>query len=97
MASLHETSNITSELMAKEYICKFVNMMGYHRDKSEHERRRIYLNDIIDNDLLPHLGKVYKKKVYFLGFMVKQLLDLFMNKKRVDDRDSYINLSLIHI
>jgi len=91
MASLHETSNITTQQMAKEYMCKFVNMMGYHRDKSEFERRRIYLNDIIDNDLLPHLGKVYKKKLYFLGFMTKQLLDLFMKKKISDDRDSYIN------
>ncbi len=89
--SLEETHNITSQEMAEEYLCKYVNMMGYQRDKSEHERRLIYLKDIIKNDLLPHLGNNYKKKAYFIGHMVKQLLDVFLKKKKVDDRDSYVN------
>ena len=90
-SSLEETQNITTQQEAREYLCRHVTMMGYHRDKSEHDRRLIYLKDIIKNDLLPHLGNNYKKKAYFIGHMVKQLLDVFMKKKPVDDRDSYIN------
>ena len=90
-ASLEEASTITSQEMAKEYLCKHVNMMGYDRDKSEKDRRMTYLNDIITNDFLPHLGENNKIKAYFLGHMVKHLLDVFLKKKEVDDRDSYVN------
>jgi DNA-directed RNA polymerase II subunit RPB2 len=90
-ASLEEASTITTQEMAKEYLCKHVNMMGYDRDKSEKERRMTYLNDIITNDFLPHLGNNSNIKCYFLGYMVKHLLDVFLNKKEVDDRDSYVN------
>ena len=70
-ASLEEASTITDQQSAKEYLSKHVNMMGYDRDKSEKDRRLTYLNDIIDNDFLPHLGEKYKVKAYFLGYMVK--------------------------
>ena len=90
-SSLVETQNITTQEDAQAYLCQHVNMMGYQRDKSEHERRLIYLKDIIKNDLLPHIGNDYKKKAYFIGHMIKQLLDVFLKKKDTDDRDSYIN------
>ena len=90
-ASLDEASTITTQEMAKDYLCKYVNMMGYDRDKSEKDRRLTYLNDIIKNDLLPHIGNNYKLKAYYLGFMVLQLLDVFLKKRAVDDRDSYVN------
>ena len=89
--ALEEASTITNQELAKDYLCKYVNMMGYDRDKSEKERRLTYLNDIIKNDLLPHIGDNYKKKAYYLGYMVHQLLDVFLKKKKVDDRDSYVN------
>tara|TARA_B100000575_G_C23143782_1_gene666961 strand:- start:21576 stop:25382 length:3807 start_codon:yes stop_codon:yes gene_type:complete len=90
-SSLEEASTITTQDMAKDYLCKHVNMMGYDRDKSEKDRRLTYLNDIISNDFLPHLGPDYKVKSYFLGHMVKHLLDVYLKKKDVDDRDSYVN------
>ena len=90
-ASQYEASDIDTQMKAKEYMCKHVNMMGYDRDKSEKDRRLTYLNDIIKNDFLPHLGDNYKSKAYFLGYMVKHLLDVFLQKLDVDDRDSYVN------
>lgn len=91
LASLEEASTITNELMAKEYMCKYVNMMGYDRDKTEKERRMTYLVDILQNDFLPHVGSNNKVKAYFLGHMVKQLLDVYLQKRDQDDRDSYVN------
>ena len=91
-ASLEEASTILDQNMAKEYLCKYVNMMGYDRDKCEKDRRMTYLNDIIRNDFLPHIGDDYKSKAYFLGgYMVKELLDVFLQKRDTDDRDSYVN------
>ena len=89
--SLYEGSNVTSQAQAKEYICKYVNMMGYNRDESETKRRLIYLNDILINDLLPHVGSDFKKKAYFLGLMVKSLLNVYYGRRNYDNRDSYCN------
>ena len=89
--SLEESSLIIDYDNAKEYVSKYVSMMGYNRDKSEREKRLIYLNDILKNDLLPHVGNDLSKKAYFLGLMVKSLLDVYLKIKPYDDRDSYIN------
>ena len=80
--SIRRGFKITSQEEAKEYLCRYVNMMGYDRDKSEKERRLTYLNDIIINDLLPHIGNNYKQKAYYLGYMVQQLLDVFLKKRK---------------
>lgn len=90
-ASLEEASTIKTQQEAKDYLTRNVNMMGYHRDKDERDRRLTYLNDIIRNDFLPHLGDHPIKKAYFLGYMVKKLLDVYLNKSEADDRDSYGN------
>ncbi len=90
-SSLEEASTINTQQLAKEYLCKYVNMMGYDRDKSERDKRMTYLNDIIKNDFLPHVGESYVSKAYYLGHMVKRLLDVFLKKKECDDRDSYVN------
>jgi DNA-directed RNA polymerase beta subunit len=90
-SSLEEASTINNQQLAKEYLCKYVNMMGYDRDKSERDKRMTYLNDIIKNDFLPHVGESYTQKAYYLGYMVKRLLDVFLKKKECDDRDSYVN------
>jgi DNA-directed RNA polymerase II subunit RPB2 len=89
--SIEESSLIIDNDNATEYIAKYVNMMGYNRDKTERERRITYLNDILINDLLPHVGNNFIKKAYFLGLMVKSLIDVHLKIKPYDDRDSYIN------
>ena len=89
--SLEETSLIIDFESAREYLCRYVNMMGYNRDQSEKQRRIIYLNDILINDFIPHVGTNPVKKAYFLGLMVKNLLDVYLKIKQYDDRDSYEN------
>ena len=89
--SLEESSLIINTDSAKEYLCKYVNMMGYNRDQSETKRRIMYLEDILVNDFLPHVGTSHIKKAYFTGFMVRSLLDVYLQKKPYDDRDSYKN------
>lgn len=89
--SLEETNCVKNKDVAREYLAKYVNMMGYNRDQIEQQRRITYLNDIIKNDFLPHLGNNNTKKIFFLGLMVRNLLDVFLKKRAYDDRDSYSN------
>lgn len=62
-------------------------------DEIESESCDLFLK----NDILPHLNSInlgsnYKKyKCYFIGSMIKKLLYLKFNKKKVDDRDHYMN------
>ena len=89
--SLEESSLIINSKDAKEYMSRYVNMMGYNRDQCEQKRRMLYLNDIFKNDFLPHVGTSHKKKALFLGIMVKRLLDVYLKNRNFDDRDSYSN------
>jgi DNA-directed RNA polymerase II subunit RPB2 len=50
-----------------------------------------YLKGYIKDDILPHLGNSNIKKAYFVGIMVKKLMDLYLMRIPQDDRDSYVN------
>ena len=46
--------------------------------------------DILNNDLFPHC-KTQKQKLYFMGYMVYQLLLTSVDSREIDQRDSYLN------
>ena len=91
LGTFKDSIYIKTQQDAFNYLMKYVSMMGYNRDESEENRRTTYLKDIIVNDLLPHVGNDINKKAYFLGLMTKQLLDVYLKKKKNNDRDSYKN------
>lgn len=60
------------------------------------ERRNRFTEHIISNELLPHMGlrldeNCSKRKLFFLGSMVRKLLLVHLGLRAVDDRDSYAN------
>ena len=57
------------------------------------EKRRDYASQIVENELLPHMGisSTIKEKVYFLGSMCNKLLLTNLGVRNEDDRDHYIN------
>mgnify|MGYP003565914339 FL=1 len=65
--------------------------MGYDRDKSDIEKKFIYLHDVFRNDLLPHLDENPTVKARFIGFMAYKLLMTAMGHHPTDDRDAYMN------
>ena len=91
LESFKDSMYIKTQADAFAYLTKYVSMMGYNRDEPEQVRRSTYLKDIIVNDLLPHVGNNINKKALFLGVMTKRLLDVYLKKKKYDDRDSYKN------
>jgi len=88
--SLEEAAPIQSQKVALEYISKYVTMVTYKSNQSVNHKLK-YTEDILINEILPHVGRSSIKKVYFLGLMVRKLLFNFMGYIKADDRDSFIN------
>lgn len=57
------------------------------------DRKFYYINQILNNELLPHLGITSTKnqKGFFLGHMLSKLLLTFVKKRSIDDRDHINN------
>lgn len=66
------------------------------KEKKKRERLWIsYARDhLLGKELFPHLGegkKLFTKKAYFLGYMVRKMVIVHLCRKPVDDRDHYAN------
>jgi DNA-directed RNA polymerase beta subunit len=54
-------------------------------------QKRMYLEKILRQDLLPHLGDDITKKIVFLGLMTNKLIKVMLGLNDVDDRDALHN------
>ena len=54
-------------------------------------QRKMILEKIIRQDLLPHLGEDIPKKIAYLGYMVNKLLSVWLKRLEQDDRDALQN------
>lgn len=54
-------------------------------------QKKMYLEKILRQDLLPHLGEDINKKIVFLGLMTNRLLNVMLGRQDVDDRDALQN------
>tara|TARA_B100000767_G_scaffold275476_1_gene312619 strand:- start:3178 stop:6789 length:3612 start_codon:yes stop_codon:yes gene_type:complete len=90
--TIEEGSTIKTQSEAYDYIIKYVQSFGTPKDiVLENNRKRGYVKGILEKDILPHVGNVIKNKLFYLGYMVKNLLKCFVGLREYDDRDSYIN------
>lgn len=55
------------------------------------KQKKMYLDKILRQDLLPHLGEDITKKIVFLGLMANRLLNVMLGRQDVDDRDALHN------
>lgn len=92
MACVEEASNILCQRDAIEYLARYLNISGYPKEYLQNRMNRIALvRQVLEKEVLPHVGKDLKKKALYLGFMVRKLLKCFLGICEFDDRDSYIN------
>ena len=49
------------------------------------------LHNNISNDFLPHVGKNFKRKALYLGFMIRKMIRIYLGYDSYDNRDSYMN------
>jgi len=62
-------------------------MRGLDADTSKYQARRVLMDK-----LLPHIGmdeESFRRKAYFIGYMVNKLLYGYLGKTDEDDRDHY--------
>ena len=89
--SLEEASNVQTQQLAVEYMIKYIYMSNYYLKDTDKHKKIKYLNELLKNEFLPHIGTSYEKKAYYLGYMTNRLLQCYLNKNDYDDRDSYVN------
>lgn len=87
-----DASFIRTQDEALEFLLKNGSILGQPKDIRLSPERKIQLfREMLERDLLPHVGLEFEKKSFFLGYMVSKLGKCFFQKLRFDDRDSYCN------
>lgn len=88
--SLEEAFEIQDQQVALDYIGK----RGTASVGVTREKRIRYARDILQKELLPHVGVddyCETKKAYFIGYMVNRLLQAALERRPQDDRDHFGN------
>jgi len=77
--SIHDTGNIFNQEVALKYLATFTK-----------GKTLAHVLEILMDYLLPHIGdNNFINKAFFLGYMVKELLQVYKNDKLPTDRDSF--------
>eukprot|EP00045_Choanoeca_perplexa_P014129 m.164424 g.164424 ORF g.164424 m.164424 type:complete len:1200 (+) comp16578_c0_seq1:206-3805(+) len=74
-----------------------IGKRGIMRPGIQRDQRIQYAEDILQKELLPHIGigpRGQVKKGYFLGYMVHRTLLAALRRRELDDRDHYGNKRL---
>jgi DNA-directed RNA polymerase II subunit RPB2 len=88
--SLQESSSIITQEVAIEYLSKHIILHSYPKEQKLTDDKRVRMvKDILNNDILPHLGKDNFLKVHFIGKMIQRLMLFHLGFVKEDDRDSY--------
>ena len=77
--SIHDAGKIFNQELALKYIATFT------KQKTVSSTLHILMDYF-----LPHIGELnFQSKAYFLGYMVKQMLEVYTKEKQPTDRDSF--------
>jgi DNA-directed RNA polymerase II subunit RPB2 len=90
--TIEEGSDIRNQNDALDHILKYSSILGQPKDiKLSRERKLVLFKEMMERDVLAHVGPKFKKKALFLGYMANKLLKCYFNEIPYDDRDSYCN------
>ncbi|KAJ1508000.1 DNA-dependent RNA polymerase II [Coelomomyces lativittatus] len=84
---IDEAFHINTQELALDHIGKRGKNVGLTREK-----RIRYASDLMERELLPHIGTTpgcETRKSYFIGYMVHRLLSTALGRREVDDRDHF--------
>jgi DNA-directed RNA polymerase beta subunit len=89
--SIVDANTILSQESAFEYINAIVDFTPKNMTEEEgKKKKKEFTEEILDNNLFPHC-KTKTQKVYFLGYMSKQIVMSYLGMRPKDDRDNYKN------
>jgi len=78
--SVHDANYVFDQVTAIKYIASFV------KNKSI----PLVMNILI-NMFIPHIGEMnFREKAYYIGYMTKKLLSVYLNEEPPTDRDSFL-------
>jgi DNA-directed RNA polymerase II subunit RPB2 len=90
-ASIIDANKYITHEDALQHITAYVAFTPINMDKEKGQlKKREFAMDVLENDLFPHC-KSKIQKLYFLGYMVKKLLEVSCGLFPPSDRDSYVN------
>ena len=85
MACCEDSCDIHTQEQAEMVLIKV--MTGVNKSNNAQE---LLKNNIV-NDFLPHVGKSYRRKALYLGFMIRKMIRIYLGYDGYDNRDSYMN------
>jgi len=88
MACCEDSCDITTQEQAENVLIKI--MIGANKNNENEENRRLLRNNLI-NDFLPHVGKNYRRKALYIGYIIRKMIRIYLGYDTYDNRDSYIN------
>ena len=88
-SSIEDAHSVNTQEEALEYISN--NLTNIPRDAKNKEKVYEYVNYLLTNEYIPHVGVSYIKKGLYTGYLVLKLIMCSLEKKDCDDRDSYLN------
>jgi len=88
-SSIDDSQNIRTKEDAVEFISN--NLTNIPRDAKNKEKIYEYVNYLLTNEFMPHVGKSYINKGLYTGYLILKLIMCSLGKKDCDDRDSYLN------
>ena len=92
MGSAEESNTVLYKRDAMEYLVRYLNINGYPREYLFNKVKRMeILNNVLQNECLPHVGPEFYKKALYLGHMVNKMVKCSIKKLPLEERDSYMN------
>ena len=88
MACCEDSCDITTQEQAENVLIKI--MIGANKN-NEHSENRKLLHNNLTNDFLPHVGKSYRRKALYVGYIIRKMIRIYLGYDTYDNRDSYIN------
>ena len=86
---------ITTQEQAINYLITKMRVIKKYSETDEEVRnkeKKMHLLTLLKNNFLPHvLGGNLINKAYFLGYMINRLLQCYLGRTNIDDRDSFVN------
>ena len=85
-ACCEDACDIHTQEQAEEFLIR--NMTGVNKNTPNPIK---ILRDNIINDFLGHVGKNYRRKALYLGYMINKMIRIYIKYDDYDNRDSYMN------
>lgn len=85
MACCEDACDIHTQEDAENILIKV--MTGVNKTSNASE----LLKNNLMNDFLPHVGKNYRRKALYLGYMIRKIIRIYLGYDTYDNRDSYMH------